>query len=249
MIRGSSDVTDLDRLGMRFNFWKPWAINDSIGNVYGRSWRHAPNNGHSAFSDEVLESGELCPSDRVFNKEWIENSHQEVDQLANVIYTLKNYPKSSRHRISTYIPAWASNEKLSFSENLNKGKGVITPCACFLQFTVTGDNRLNLHITQASSDILIGLPVNVAQYALLTHLVARECGFKVGELLYTLNDTHIYLEQLVQINASGLLDRDEPDDNCTLEISGDKDIFHIGIEDLNVTGYAPNPFVPFEVAV
>jgi len=235
-------------LGIQYNFWKPWEGADgTIGNLYGKAWREAPNNGYCAYPNEVLQSGDLCPSDKVFDDEWINQQRLTVDQLANVIYGLRHHPNSSRHRIATYIPAWASYEGETPENNRYKQKGVITPCASFLQFTVA-NKSVNLHVTQASSDVLIGLPVNIAQYAALLTLVAREVNLIPGKLFYTINDAHIYHNQLESVHNSGLLDRIEPMDNCQLTITGTNDIYHIGVEDLVITGYTPNPFVKIPVS-
>ena len=249
MLTGSDDVSLLDKLGMKFNFWKAWAIKGKIGNVYGRAWRHAPNNGRSKHSTELLESGHLCPSDRTFDVDWIVNCHREVDQIADVVHGLKTNPNSSRHRISTYIPGWAASEHVSPETNYERGKGVMTPCASFLQFTVDGNSRLNLHVLQASSDLLIGLPVNVAQYAAFTVMMARECGLELGTLHYVLNDAHLYGNQIDTLKESGMLEREFVEDSCKLELEEGHSIFTTPISALKITGYEPEPFIKFEVSV
>lgn len=248
MISGSDRVSDLDKLGIKFNFWKQWAVNGGIGNVYGKAWRHAPNNGISKHPQELIDTGEVCPSDREFSTDWQNRVNLEVDQFADVVYGLKKNPNSSRHRISTYIPGWAASEEVSPEVNHGNGKGVMTPCASFIQFTVDGSNRLNVHVLQASSDLLIGLPVNVAQYAALLVLMARECDLKIGTLHYVLNDAHIYQNQIKQLTDSGMLDRQFTEDRCTMVVTGNHDIYNVRMDDLHILGYAPQPFIKFEVS-
>ena len=248
MISGSSKVDDLDTLGIKFNFWRKWAVDGDIGNLYGRAWRHAPNNGESMYPDDIIASGAVCPPDRVFDLEYIESTKTEVDQLANLIYGLKNHPSSSRHRISTYVPEWVSYEASDFEDSFAKGKGVITPCACFLHFT-TSPKGLSLHVTQASSDVLIGLPVNIAQYAAFCHLVAREVDMEVDTLHYTLNDAHVYSNQLEAVASSGLLARDEIEDNCKLIINGNESMYRIDPSDMVIRGYKSHPFVKIPVSL
>ena len=91
MIRGSSDVSMLDELGIKYNFWKRWAVDGTIGNLYGRAWRHSPNNGTSMYPDDVILSGAHCPDDVEFGEEYINSTKTEVDQLANLIYGLRNH--------------------------------------------------------------------------------------------------------------------------------------------------------------
>lgn len=254
MIRGSTRVSVLDGLGIKFNFWKPWAINDSIGNLYGKAWRHAPNNGYSTYTDSELYEAKMCPSDRDPGTGWRESSRDEVDQLANVVHSLKTDPYSSRHRIAVYIPEWAANNTDTREENIRKRKGVLTPCASFLQFTVakqrdTGQNVLNLHVTQASSDVLIGLPGNIAQYALFLALMAREVKMEAGVLCYAINDAHVYSSQLAALSESGLLEREPLDIKPTLTILGDKDLFNMDIKSIHIAGYESHPFVAIPVSL
>lgn len=233
MISGSTDIHDLDKMGMKFNYWKPWAVDGSIGNLYGAAWRRAPNNGYHRSQKDVHDS-------------------RTVDQLDEVIKGLKSNPHSSRHRIATYIPAWVADETYSREDAIERGKGVITPCASFLHFTVANTpegNKLNLLVVQASSDVLIGLPVNIAQYALLLMLVANETGLLYGDLIYQLSDAHLYENQLEQLHKSGLLARSPSQSKAILKITPNKSIYDITIDDITMTGYDPKPFVKFDVSL
>lgn len=147
----------------------------SIGPLYGQQWR----------------SWQSFTTDRHGNTKRI-----DVDQIAKLIEDLRKNPYSRRHVISAWNPAFLPDESLSPEENVKLGKMSIAPCHQMSQFYVwdddNGDKHLDLKVTMRSSDVVLGLPYNIASYALMVHLLANELGMKVGRLIMSLGDTHLY---------------------------------------------------------
>jgi len=147
----------------------------SIGPLYGQQWR----------------SWQSFTTDRHGNTKRI-----DVDQIAKLIEDLRKNPYSRRHVISAWNPAFLPDESISPEENVKLGKMSIAPCHQMSQFYVwdddNGDKHLDLKVTMRSSDVVLGLPYNIASYALMVHLLANELGMKVGRLIMSLGDTHLY---------------------------------------------------------
>lgn len=187
------------------------------------------------------ENGELG---RVYGKQWREFrgwkqrddgsiEHFSVDQISNVIEQIKTNPESRRHIVVAFNPADVSDMKLP-------------PCHAFFQFYVR-DGRLSCQLYQRSSDGFLGNPYNVASYSLLTHMVAQVCNLEVGEFIHTLGDSHIYLNHLEQINLQ--MSR-EPKPLPTLKLNKNiKNIFDFTLDDIELIGYDPHPFIKGLVSV
>lgn len=147
----------------------------SIGPLYGQQWR----------------SWQSFTTDRHGNTKRI-----DVDQIAKLIEDLRKNPYSRRHVISAWNPAYLPNESISPEENVKLGKMSIAPCHQMSQFYVWDGNDdvkyLDLKVTMRSSDVILGLPYNIASYALLVHLLANEVGMKPGRLIMSLGDVHLY---------------------------------------------------------
>jgi thymidylate synthase len=179
------------------------------------------------------EYGELGP---VYGKQWRhwETSRGEtLDQLKNVIEDIKRNPDSRRHLVVAYNPGEVQSMALP-------------PCHSLFQFYVA-NGKLSCQLYQRSGDIFIGVPFNIASYALLTYLIAYECGLEVGEFIHTFGDAHIYLNHIEQVNSQ--LSR-EPRSLPTLEINQDKKtIFDIEVDDIKLIGYDPHPTIKAPIAV
>lgn len=175
-----------------------------LGPVYGRQWRS-----------------------------WPSADGTSIDQLKNLITSLKNNPDSRRHIVTAWNPSEVDQMALP-------------PCHTFFQFYVA-DNKLSCQLYQRSADVFLGVPFNIASYALLTHLIARECNLEVGEFVHTLGDAHIYSNHMDQVNEQ--LAR-EPRDLPTLSISSDKkSILDLETSDISVEGYNPHPRIKAPIAV
>ena len=186
-------------------------------------------------SDDVFANtyGDLGP---VYGRQWRSwptSEGQTIDQLSNVIDSIKNNPDSRRHIVTAWNPSEVDQMALP-------------PCHTFFQFYVA-DGRLSCQLYQRSADVFLGVPFNIASYALLTHLIARECQLEVGDFVHTLGDAHIYSNHMDQVNEQ--LSR-EPRKLPRLIISGDKvSIFDLTTEDIEIEGYDPHPRIKAPIAV
>ncbi|GAB5058053.1 thymidylate synthase [Companilactobacillus alimentarius] len=165
-------------------------------------------------------------------RHWQKRNGGFIDQIANVIQQIKTTPDSRRLIVS----AWNPEDIPSMA---------LPPCHTLFQFYVN-DGRLSCQLYQRSGDLFLGVPFNIASYALLTHLIARETGLKVGEFVHTLGDAHIYLNHLDQVKEQ--LSRTKSV-GPQLEIKSDKSIFDIDTKDIIVNNYHPQPAIKAPVAV
>lgn len=186
-------------------------------------------------TDDVFAAqyGELG---NVYGKQWREwrtTQGETIDQLKGIIDTIKKNPDSRRLIVS----AWNPEDVPSMA---------LPPCHTMFQFYVI-NGKLSCQLYQRSGDIFLGIPFNVASYALLTHLIAQECGLEVGEFIHTLGDAHIYLNHLEQIDIQLQRDmRELP----VLVINPDvKSIFDVEVEDIKLENYQPHPTIKAPVAV
>lgn len=148
-------------------------------------------NGVRIWNEWADEFGELGPVYGAQWRNWRNSDGQTHDQLAQLIHDLKTTPASRRLILS----AWNVGE-------LNKM--ALPPCHAFVQFHVSNDGELSCQLYQRSADLFLGVPFNIASYALLTHLLAQVCGLKVGEFIHTLGDAHIYLNHLPQVELQSM---------------------------------------------
>lgn len=193
------------------------------------------------FKKNILEDDEFAGKfgdlGAVYGKQWRkwQTSRGEfIDQLKNVIENIKTNPDSRRHIVTAWNPE-------DVPSNM-----ALPPCHVLFQFYVA-DGKLSCQLYQRSGDIFLGVPFNIASYALLTHLIAHECGLKVGEFIHTLGDAHIYSNHREQINKQ--LNR-EPKALPVLSINKEKDsVFDFELEDLSIEDYDPHPGIKAPVAV
>ena len=175
----------------------------SLGNVYGAQWRA-----------------------------WQKKDGGFIDQIQNVIESIKTNPQSRRHIVS----AWNPEEVPTMA---------LPPCHTLFQFYVDG-NKLSCQLYQRSADVFLGVPFNIASYALLTHLIAQETGLEVGEFVHTLGDAHLYLNHMDQINEQ--LSR-EPRPFPTIKLNKDKSIFDFDMDDIEIIDYHPHKSIKAPIAV
>lgn len=166
-LSGEAHVRELQK---ETGIWDEWA--DEQGRVdtsYARLWRRYPMNNHTAEGEVWAD-----PDHR-----WVNEDENTFDQIQYIIDMLKENPKSRRIVLNAWHPG-------------NAAVSTLPPCHYTAVFNVQGDGTLNCHLTQRSGDIALGIPFNIAAYSLLTHLLANETGFQVGELSHTIADAHIY---------------------------------------------------------
>jgi thymidylate synthase len=175
--------------------------------------------------------GELGP---VYGSQWraFESKDKTVDQVKVLIEGLKTNPHSRRHIINAWHPAKVDEMALP-------------PCHAFMQFFVD-DGQLSCQLYQRSADVFLGVPFNIASYALLTMMIAQVTGYQPGEFVHTLGDTHLYENHIEQVT---LQLRRTPRALPTMKITPKKDIFSYTYEDFELIGYDPHPAIKGEIAV
>ncbi len=177
----------------------------------------------------ALKFGDLGP---VYGKQW--RNFNGVDQLTNLVTNLKNNPFSRRHILSAWNPSEINNMALP-------------PCHTLIQFYVSDDKKLSCQLYQRSADIFLGVPFNIASYALLTIMLAQVCGYELGDFVHTLGDAHIYNNHINQINEQ--LQR-APKVLPKLVISKNiSNLFDFQYCDFTLEGYDPHPLITGKVAV
>ena len=202
-LRGDTNVRWLQE--NRVSIWDEWADEaGDLGPVYGKQWRR-----------------------------WQANDGREIDQIANLIETIRRDPGSRRQIVSAWNPG-------------DIGEMALPPCHLLFQ-TYVANGRLSLQLYQRSADAFLGVPFNIASYALLTHMLAQQCGLEPGEFVWTGGDCHLYSNHLDQ--AREQLSRDpRPLPTLTL-LRRPADIGDYRFEDFEISGYDPHPHIKAEVAV
>ena len=202
-ISGDTNIKYLKEHGV--SIWDEWAdTNGDLGPVYGHQWRS-----------------------------WPTPDGKSIDQLANVIDTIKNNPDSRRILVSAWNPGEVD-------------KMALPPCHCLFQFYVA-EGKLSCQLYQRSADTFLGVPFNISSYSLLTMMIAQVCGLQPGEFIHTTGDTHLYLNHIEQVDLQ--LSR-EPRVLPKMIINPEvTDLFSFKYEDFRLEGYEPWPTIKAPVAV
>ena len=145
-------------------------------------------NGVRIWNEWADENGDLGP---VYGHQWRNWNSEGIDQIKEVVNTLKNNPNSRRMLISAWNPSVLPDTKISFAENVSNNKAALPPCHAFFQFYVS-NNKLSCQLYQRSADVFLGVPFNIASYSFLTYIIAKITGYQPGKLIHILGDTHIY---------------------------------------------------------
>ena len=200
------------------SIWDEWAAEDgSLGPLYGAQWRS-----------------------------WPTADGRVIDQLTEVVEQLKQKPNSRRHVVSAWNPADLPDESISPQDNVAQGRMALAPCHCLFQFYVA-DGRLSCQLYQRSADCFLGVPFNIASYAMLTYMVAQVVGLKPGDYVHTFGDAHIYLNHIDQVKEQ--LSR-EPRPLPKLELNPDrKRLEDYVYEDFELVGYDPHPAIKAPIAI
>lgn len=195
--------------------------------------RYLKANGVSIWDEWADQNGDLGPVYGYQWRSWPAEGGRKIDQLSEVIRSIKSSPDSRRHIVN----AWNVGEL---------DKMALPPCHVMFQFYVA-KGKLSCHLYQRSADIFIGVPFNIASYALLTMMVAQVTGLQPGEFIHTLGDAHIYLNHIDQVKLQ--LTR-EPYDLPVMKINQDvKDITGFRFEDFKLEGYVAHPHIKGDIAV
>ncbi len=189
----------------------------------------------------ATEGGDLGP---LYGKQW--RDFGGVDQISWVIDELKKNPDSRRLIVSAWNPQYIPDASVSPQENVKRGRMALAPCHCLFQFYVV-DGRLSCQLYQRSADIFLGVPFNIASYAMLTHMIAQVCGYTVGDFVHTFGDAHIYLNHLDQVHEQ--LSR-EPRPLPRLRLNPVRtSIFDFTFEDVEILNYDPHPGIKAPIAI
>ncbi len=200
--------------------WNEWAAESGeLGPIYGAQWRHWP-----------------CADGRA------------IDQLADAIELIRTRPDSRRILVSAWNPADLPDESMSPQANVAAGRMALAPCHCLFQFYVA-DGRLSCQLYQRSADLFLGVPFNIASYALLTHMVAQQCDLEVGEFVHTFGDLHLYRNHLTDDIVFTQLSR-EPRPLPRLSLRRPAGgLFDYTFNDIEIVGYDPHPAIRAPIAV
>lgn len=239
-VRGDTNIRYLVQNGVRI--WNEWPFQHYVeaNNLqeklpkHSDAWKEAMKKFIAKIKDDeefAARWGALGP---VYGKQW--RDFNGTDQLAEVIEAIKANPDSRRHIVTAWNP----------TDIPEMAKAGLPPCHTMFQFYVA-NGRLSCQLYQRSADTFLGVPFNIASYALLTHLVARECGLEVGDFVHTLGDAHLYSNHLDQTRVQ--LSR-KPGNLPTIKFSDEAPgIFEIGFDDIELLGYKPQPAIKAPIAV
>ena len=204
------------------------------------------DNGVTIWDEWADENGDLGPVYGAQWRSWPAPDGTAIDQFGVLLDDLRQRPHSRRHIISGWNPAVLPDESVSPSENAAAGRQALPPCHTLFQFYVN-DGRLSCQLYQRSADAFLGVPFNIASYALMTMMIAQVSDLEPGEFIHTFGDAHIYLNHLEQVHTQ--LAR-EPFPLPVMRINpAVKSLFDFTYEDFELTGYESHPAIRAPIAV
>lgn len=205
--------------------------------------KYLQDNGVRIWNSWADENGDLGA---VYGEQWRNWNKEGIDQLQNVIDDIKNNSDSRRMIVSAWNPSVLPDTSVSFSENVANGKAALPPCHAFFQFYVA-NGKLSCQLYQRSADIFLGIPFNIASYALLVHMIAQVCGLKVGEFIHTFGDAHIYSNHVAQLNVQ--MEREFRELPILLVNENISNINDFKFEDFELIGYDAHPNIKGAIAI
>jgi len=205
--------------------------------------KYLQENGVKIWDGWADENGDLGP---VYGHQWRNWNSEGIDQLENAIHDIKNNPNSRRIIVSAWNPSVMPDTSVSFSENVENGKAALPPCHAFFQFYVS-NGKLSCQLYQRSADTFLGVPFNIASYALLTMMVAQVCGLEAGDFVHSFGDVHLYNNHIEQ--AEEQLSRDFRSLPKMIMNPDVKSIFDFKFEDFQVVDYDPHPHIKAAVSI
>jgi thymidylate synthase len=200
------------------HIWDSWATEQGdLGPIYGSQWRA-----------------------------WEAPDGRRIDQISRVVDQIRKHPESRRHIVTAWNPAVLPDERVRPQENVLAGRAALASCHALFQFYVA-DGRLSCLLYQRSADTPVGVVFNIAQYALLTHMMAQQCVLKPGDFIWTAGDCHIYVNQFEGVREQ-LTREPRPLPKLVLKRCPSS-IFDYKYDDFEFVGYEPHPPIKFPVAV
>jgi len=202
------------------SIWNEWATEEGrLGPIYGKQWRS-----------------------------WAGQGGEVVDQISELIQQIKTNPDSRRLIVSAWNPTELPDESISPQSNVEQGRMALAPCHCLFQFYVL-DGKLSCQLYQRSADLFLGVPFNIASYAILTHMIAQQCELELGEFVHTFGDCHLYSNHLTEDIVFEQLKR-SPKTLPTLKIKRKPaSIFDYEFEDFEVFGYEADAGIRAPIAI
>lgn len=208
--------------------------------------RYLRDNGVSIWDEWATEDGDLGPVYGYQWRSWPTPNGQAIDQITQLLDQIRRTPHSRRLIVSAWNPAQLPDETISPQDNVHAGRMALAPCHTFFQFYVA-NGRLSCQLYQRSADIFLGVPFNIASYALLTMMIAQVVGLEPGDFIHTLGDAHLYRNHFQQVETQ--LAR-EPRALPHMQLNPNiKDLFAFDYADFTLTGYDPHPHISAPVAV
>ena len=205
--------------------------------------KYLKENGVKIWDAWADKNGDLGP---VYGSQWRNWNNEKIDQISNLIELIKNNPNSRRMLVSAWNPSVLPDTNKGFDENIMNGKAALPPCHAFFQFYVS-NKKLSCQLYQRSADIFLGVPFNIASYALFTHMIAHVCKLDVGDFVHTFGDAHIYNNHIDQIQLQlSRSPRKLPKLNIKRIV---KSIFDFRFEDFEILNYNPHPHIKGKVSV
>lgn len=189
-------------------------------------------------------NGDLGP---VYGAQWRNWNGEGIDQIQDVIDSIKGNPNSRRHIVTAWNPSVLPDEReKDFSKNVAAGKAALPPCHAFFQFYVA-DGRLSCQLYQRSADVFLGVPFNIASYSLLTMMMAQVCGLEPGDFVHTFGDVHIYNNHIDQVRLQ--LSR-KPRPLPTMRLNPEvKSLYDFKYEDFTLENYDPYDAIKADVSI
>jgi thymidylate synthase len=209
----------------------------------GTNTKYLKDNGINIWDSWADEKGDLGP---IYGAQWRNWNDEGIDQISIAINEIKNNPNNRRIIVSAWNPSVLPDTSKSFSENVSNGKAALPPCHSLFQFYVS-EGKLSCQLYQRSADIFLGVPFNIASYALLTMMIAQVCDLEPGDFVHTFGDVHIYNNHTDQVNEQ--LSR-TPKELPKMKINPEVDnIFDFKYEDFVLEKYDPYPVIKAPISV
>jgi len=208
--------------------------------------RYLTDNGVKIWNEWADEQGELGPVYGYQWRNWPTPDGRHIDQIKEIIQLLQNNPNSRRIIVSAWNAADLPDESVSPQENVKQGRMALAPCHAFFQFYVA-EGKLSCQLYQRSADIFLGVPFNIASYALLTMMVAQVVGLEPGDFVHTLGDAHLYNNHLEQVEEQ--LSR-TPYALPTMKLNPQiRDIFDFTFDDFELLDYQAHPHIKAPISI